>query len=153
MLRPAPHIRYHIAAILAAHWIQFVVQYKRWIRPVVFENVRKVIQGIQVLGIPILWTEQYPEGLGPTIPEVADLLPGMEPISKVSFSCCRSDRFVQALKASGRHQAEAQGFRDRHQPRRLGEAEKTQRKAMSRHTEPLRRFRASHHHVSVEVAR
>ena len=43
MLRPAPHIRYHIAAILAAHWIQFVVQYKRWIRPVVFENVRKVL--------------------------------------------------------------------------------------------------------------
>ena len=41
MLRPSPHIRYHIAAILvvdpvfsgAAHWIQFVVQYKRWIRP------------------------------------------------------------------------------------------------------------------------
>ena len=43
MLRQAPHIRYHIAAILAAHWIQFVVQYKRWIRPVVFENVRKVL--------------------------------------------------------------------------------------------------------------
>jgi len=43
MLRPAPHIRYHIAAILAAHWIQFVAQYKRWIRPVVFENVRKVL--------------------------------------------------------------------------------------------------------------
>jgi len=33
MLRPAPHIRYHIAAILAAHWIEFVAQYKRWIRP------------------------------------------------------------------------------------------------------------------------
>ena len=32
MLRPAPHIRYHIAAILAAHWIQFVAQYKRWIK-------------------------------------------------------------------------------------------------------------------------
>ncbi len=43
MLRPAPHIRYHIAAILAAHWVQFVAQYKRWIRPVVFENVRKVL--------------------------------------------------------------------------------------------------------------
>jgi len=43
MLRPAPHIRYHIAAILAAHWIQFVVQYKRWIRPVVFKKVRKVL--------------------------------------------------------------------------------------------------------------
>ena len=44
MLRPAPHIRYHIAAILAAHWIEFVAQYKRWIRPVVFENVRKVLR-------------------------------------------------------------------------------------------------------------
>jgi len=33
MLRPAPHIRYHIAAILAVHWLQFVAQYKRWIRP------------------------------------------------------------------------------------------------------------------------
>ena len=43
MLRPATHIRYHITAILAVHWVQFVVQYKRWIRPVVFENVRKVL--------------------------------------------------------------------------------------------------------------
>ncbi len=43
MLRPATHIRYHITAILAAHWVQFVAQYKRWIRPVVFENVRKVL--------------------------------------------------------------------------------------------------------------
>jgi len=43
MLRPGFHIRYHIAAILAAHWIQFVQQYNRWIRPVVFENVRKVL--------------------------------------------------------------------------------------------------------------
>jgi hypothetical protein len=43
MLRSAPHIRYHIAAILAVHWLQFVAQYKRWIRPVVFENVRKVL--------------------------------------------------------------------------------------------------------------
>ena len=43
MLRPSPHIRYHIAAILAVYWVQFVAQYKRWIRPVVFENVRKVL--------------------------------------------------------------------------------------------------------------
>ena len=36
MLRPATNIRYHITGILAAHWVQFVAQYKRWIRPVVF---------------------------------------------------------------------------------------------------------------------
>jgi hypothetical protein len=43
MLRAVPHIRYHISAILAVHWAEFVAQYKRWIRPVVFENVRKVL--------------------------------------------------------------------------------------------------------------
>ena len=43
MLHPAHHTRYHLAAILAAHWMSFVAQYKRWIRPVVFENVRKVL--------------------------------------------------------------------------------------------------------------
>ena len=69
-----------------------------------FENLRKVIKGIQVLGLPILWVEQNPKGLGPTIPEVAELLPCSEPISKLSFSCCRNERFVQALKAADRNQ-------------------------------------------------
>ena len=45
-----------------------------------------------------------PQGLGPTIPEVADLLSEIQPISKLSFSCCRNDRFVQALKVSNRNQ-------------------------------------------------
>lgn len=36
-------IRYHIVTILAAHWWPFVASYARWIRPVVFENVRRVL--------------------------------------------------------------------------------------------------------------
>jgi hypothetical protein len=36
-------IRYHLASILAAHWADFVAQCGQWIRPVVFENVRKVL--------------------------------------------------------------------------------------------------------------
>lgn len=36
-------IRYHISGILATHWDNFVNSYKKWIRPVVFENVRKVL--------------------------------------------------------------------------------------------------------------
>ena len=68
------------------------------------ENLQKIIKGIQVLEIPILWVEQNPEGLGPTIPEVADLLAGIKPIRKLSFSCCRNERFEQALKSADRHQ-------------------------------------------------
>jgi nicotinamidase-related amidase len=69
-----------------------------------FENLQKIIKGIQALGIPILWVEQNPEGLGSTIPEVAELLTGINPISKSSFSCCKNERFIQALKAANCNQ-------------------------------------------------
>jgi len=73
-------------------------------KELLFKNVQKLIKGIQVLGIPILWVEQNPQGLGPTIPEIADILPDIQPISKTSFSSCRNDLFLQALKALNRKQ-------------------------------------------------
>jgi len=69
-----------------------------------FHNLRKIIKGIQALGIPILWVEQNPEGLGPTIPEITELLSGIKPISKSSFSSCRNERFIQKLRAANRNQ-------------------------------------------------
>jgi len=68
------------------------------------QNAQKLIKGIQVLGVPILWAEQNPRGLGPTIPEIAALLPDLQPIPKMSFSCCRNERFMQALQALDRRQ-------------------------------------------------
>ena len=73
-------------------------------KELLFRNVQKLIKGIQVLGIPILWVEQNPQGLGPTIPEIADMLSNIQPISKMSFSSCRNDRFVRTLKALNRKQ-------------------------------------------------
>ena len=69
-----------------------------------FDNLQKLIKGLRVFGIPVLWVEQNPVGLGPTIPEVADSLPHVTPISKMSFSSCRNDRFLQALKNMDRNQ-------------------------------------------------
>ena len=66
-------------------------------KEILFENIRNTIKGAQVLGIPILVTEQYPEGLGSTIPEVAGLFENPDTISKTSFSCCGDDRFMQVL--------------------------------------------------------
>ena len=63
-----------------------------------FENVSKIIKGALILNLPILWAEQNPDGLGPTIPEVASLMPDQNPISKYSFSCWGSDRFINELK-------------------------------------------------------
>lgn len=63
-----------------------------------FENIKRIIRGAQILDVAILWTEQYPDGLGPTIPEIADLLAGLKPISKFNFSCCDNDLFIQRLE-------------------------------------------------------
>ena len=68
------------------------------------ENLQKIVKGMKALNVPIVWMEQNPEGLGGTIPEVADLLEGIEPISKTSFSCCSNDLFNQALKSLNRKQ-------------------------------------------------
>ena len=38
------------------------------------DNLQRLIKGIQVLEVPVLVTEQYPQGLGPTIPEISQLL-------------------------------------------------------------------------------
>ena len=39
------------------------------------KNVIKLIKGARALEIPIILTEQYPKGLGPTIPEIKELIP------------------------------------------------------------------------------
>ena len=63
-----------------------------------FEGLGKIIKGIQILNLPVLWAEQKPEALGPTIPEVAGLLSDSQPISKISFSCCGNERFLEVLE-------------------------------------------------------
>jgi nicotinamidase-related amidase len=53
-----------------------------------------LVQGAEVLEVPIVVTEQYPKGLGETVPEVADHLPdGVEPIEKTVFSAAAADGF------------------------------------------------------------
>lgn len=38
-----------------------------------------------LLGWPVVVTEQYPDGLGPTVPEIAESLEGFEPLEKTAF--------------------------------------------------------------------
>lgn len=53
-----------------------------------------LIEGAEAIGIPIVVTEQYPKGLGETVPEVADHLPdGTKPLEKVCFSATDAEGF------------------------------------------------------------
>ena len=69
-----------------------------------FKNIQILIRSAQTLDIPILWCQQAPQALGPTVPEIAELLTGVEPIDKTSFSCYGEPRFVQCLQMLGREQ-------------------------------------------------
>lgn len=69
-----------------------------------FDNLQRLVKGMRALAIPILWLEQNPRGLGPTIPELAALLTDLQPIPKLTFSCCRCPAFMEALQAVGRRQ-------------------------------------------------
>jgi nicotinamidase-related amidase len=50
------------------------------------------------LGIPVIATEQYPKGLGPTLPGLRELLPAA-PLAKMTFSCGADPGFAAALEA------------------------------------------------------
>ncbi len=68
-------------------------------KEVLLVNLERLVRGVRILGVPILWTEQNPAGLGSTLPEFADLLPDQKPVSKFSFSCCGSEQFRNELNA------------------------------------------------------
>ncbi|TWX67930.1 isochorismatase family protein [Colwellia demingiae] len=67
-------------------------------------NCEKLIKGVQALDLPILWLEQNPEKIGPTVDELSSLLSSptghQEPIIKYTFDGCENAQFVEAVKAA-----------------------------------------------------
>lgn len=61
-----------------------------------------LVAGAAEMGVPVIVTEQYPRGLGATVPEVAGHLPdGVTPLEKLRFSALEADGF----DLGGREQA------------------------------------------------
>lgn len=67
-------------------------------------NAARLVQGARILRLPILWTEQNPQGLGPTVGEIARHLSDLSPIIKLSFSCCGEQKFLEPLEDLHRKQ-------------------------------------------------
>ena len=84
--------------------IQGTLAQKMYDKPFFIENLKKMIKCAQILNVPILVTEQIPQKLGPTLPEVAELFDDFQPIPKASFSCCGEPEFMKKFNAIGRTQ-------------------------------------------------
>ncbi len=68
------------------------------------KNLKVLATAARRLGIPILLSEQYPKGLGHTLPELRESLGEIEPVTKIAFSCWEAERFAERLAATGARQ-------------------------------------------------
>lgn len=65
------------------------------------ENCIKLIQGLQILGLPMLVTQQYTKGLGETINEIKAVIKDFQYIEKKDFSCYDEPVVAEKLVQSG----------------------------------------------------
>lgn len=72
-------------------------------RQKVTTNCLHLIEAARLLEIPIVVTEQYPKGLGPTVEEIKETLPeGTYMVEKLAFGCCDEKRFMDVVSGLGR---------------------------------------------------
>ena len=64
-------------------------------------RIEVLLEACKALGVPVVATEQYPKGLGPTVASLAGLLPS-PPHEKATFSCVRDTASFDALETTGR---------------------------------------------------
>ena len=64
----------------------------------VIANSQKLLTSARELSLPVMISEQYSKGIGPTVPELSALIPEGSPvIDKTEFSCCANTGFGDAF--------------------------------------------------------
>jgi nicotinamidase-related amidase len=64
----------------------------------------RLVRFFDKLALPILVTEHYPQRLGETMGELREVVPGFQPLEKITFSCADDAGFTAALAGTGRDQ-------------------------------------------------
>jgi nicotinamidase-related amidase len=91
-----------------------VIDFQEKLVPVIKDNenlietVAKLIRGCNVIGLPIIYTQQYTKGIGDTVPKVKDAILEAEAYKitfaeKTTFSCYGEEKFRGALKNTQRN--------------------------------------------------
>ena len=68
--------------------------------PMIASKTSIAVRGFLTLGLPIIITEQYPQGLGRTAEEILFSMPDdFEVVEKSTFSSCGANAFLEKLRA------------------------------------------------------
>jgi isochorismate hydrolase len=73
------------------------------------KNAAVLIRAAKRLDVPVVATEQYPKGLGPTVASLRELLP-QDALTKMEFSCGASKPIARHILSTGRKQAVVVGM-------------------------------------------
>ena len=73
--------------------------------PQIASRISMAVRGFQILDLPVIVTEQYPQGLGGTADEILFSLPDeFEVVEKTTFSSCGAKAFSEKLGELGARQ-------------------------------------------------
>lgn len=92
--------------ILKEHTVGLVIDIQERLLPHIFDheqvlkNTEILLEGLGVLEVPVLLSEQYRKGLGETVKSVKEKLLKFEPLEKMTFSCCDDNHFMAALESN-----------------------------------------------------
>jgi len=64
-------------------------------------NIAILLEAAEELGVPVLVSEQYPAGLGQTLPQLKNRIDAL-PLEKMSFSCCGDTELMAKISSYGR---------------------------------------------------
>ena len=62
------------------------------------ENLKRLGAACAALDLPVVMTEQYPKGLGPTVESVANAFPGVTALAKTTFSIAATPSIRAAIE-------------------------------------------------------
>lgn len=66
------------------------------------KNLVTLAKGLKLHEIPFIVNEQYKKGIGETIPSLREIVDEDPHFEKVTFSCCKNEPTLEAIKASGK---------------------------------------------------
>ncbi len=102
---------HHAHTLAAPHTALVIIDMQESFRSAISDfaqtatRIALVAHAAQLLNVPIIVTEQYPQGLGHTADEIRSVLSsGVEPIEKTAFSACGAEEFGAQLAHFGTQQ-------------------------------------------------